>query len=65
LWIGDHWEHLKNKFVALYHDTFHSEDVLSEVIAPEVITHLLWNTARRGLGHRERQDSLGVWRDAK
>jgi hypothetical protein len=33
--------HLKNKLIALHHDTFYSVDVLSEVIAPEVITHLI------------------------
>jgi hypothetical protein len=36
MWIG---EHLKAKLRALHYDTLHCVDVLSEVIAPEVVAH--------------------------
>jgi hypothetical protein len=41
MWIGDHIEHLKTKLEALHYDTLHCVDVLLEVIAPEVVAHLI------------------------
>jgi hypothetical protein len=43
LWVGDHIEHLNAKLIALNYNTpsLHCVDVLSEVIAPEVIAHLI------------------------
>jgi len=55
-WIGGHKEHLRSKFAALHHDTFHSVDVLSEVIAPEVITHLI--ASDPGIQYNEALDIL-------
>jgi hypothetical protein len=49
LWVGDHIDHLKAKLIALTQncDTIPSSnqciDVLSEVIAPEVVANLIAN----------------------
>jgi len=41
--VGDHIEHLEAKLIALNNNTssVHCVDVLSEVIALEVVTHLI------------------------
>jgi len=43
LWVGNHIEHLKAKLITLNYNTpsLHCVDVLSEVIAPEVVAHLI------------------------
>jgi len=51
------------------HDTFHSVDVLLEVIAPEAITYLIASKLGiqydKTLDTSKRRGSFGIWRDGR
>ena len=57
LWVGDHFEHLKAKLIALNTPSRYCVDVLSEVIAPEVVTHLIASVL--GIQYDKALDVLG------
>jgi hypothetical protein len=58
LWVGNHIDHLKAKLATLNHDTLHCIDVLLEVIASEVVAHLI--ASNFGIQYDE---ALNVLRD--
>jgi hypothetical protein len=61
LWVGDHIEHLKAKLIALNYNTLslHCVDVLSEVIAPEVVAHLI--ASDLGIQYDETLNDEAAW----
>jgi hypothetical protein len=58
LWIGDYMERLKAKLLALNYNATDLHAVVAEVIAPEVVTHLIAHDL--GIGYDE---ALEVLRD--
>jgi len=58
LWIDDHIERLKAKFLTLNYNTTDLHTVVAEVITPEVVTHLVAHDL--GIGYDE---ALEVLRD--
>jgi hypothetical protein len=58
LWIGDHIDRLKAELLALNYNTADLHEVVAEVIAPEVVTHLVAHDL--GIGCDEAQE---VFRD--
>ena len=56
LWIGDHMEKLKAKLLALNYNTSDLHVVAAEVIAPEVVAHLIEHDL--GIGYDEALEVL-------
>jgi hypothetical protein len=57
LWIGDHTEQLKTKLAAINYNTTDLHALVAEVIAPEVVTHLIlkYSTTKRWKFYGTRQ----------